>query len=317
MSQPTFLPLTTYREYPPEEMKRRAADFYADLRRRRTVREFSDRPVPREIVGDCLRAAGTAPNGANMQPWHFVVVSDPDVKRRLRVEAEKEEYEFYHHKAPQEWLDALAPLGTDEHKPFLETAPRHRRHRHLRSELRRPPRRAQGEALLRAGVRGHCHRLPHRRPSPRRPGLAHPHPQPDGLSQRDPGPPRARAPVFDPRRRLPGGGGESARDQQEAAGRDCDVCVSNGDWRLEIGSWRRADATHNLLKQVSLFQPDVSTSELHGVSSGTRQSAPRMIFTSTRLAGSSPLTTLATRKVFCSHTVVYGLPVYTTITELA
>jgi len=123
MSQPTFLPLTTYREYPPEEMKRRAADFYADLRRRRTVREFSDRPVPREIVGDCLRAAGTAPNGANMQPWHFVVVSDPDVKRRIRVEAEKEEYEFYHHKAPQEWLDALAPLGTDEHKPFLETAP--------------------------------------------------------------------------------------------------------------------------------------------------------------------------------------------------
>jgi len=123
MTRPTFIPLTTYREYPPEEMKRRAAEFYADIRRRRTVREFADRPVPREIVEDCLRAAGTAPNGANMQPWHFVVVSDPDVKRRIRVEAEKEEHEFYHHKAPQEWLDALAPLGTDEHKPFLETAP--------------------------------------------------------------------------------------------------------------------------------------------------------------------------------------------------
>jgi iodotyrosine deiodinase len=104
-------------------MKRRAAEFYDEIRRRRTVRAFSDRAVPREIIEDCLRAAGTAPNGANMQPWHFVVVSDPAIKRTIRVEAEKEEYEFYHHKAPQEWLDALAPLGTNEHKPFLEDAP--------------------------------------------------------------------------------------------------------------------------------------------------------------------------------------------------
>ncbi len=104
-------------------MKRRAAEFYGDIRRRRTVREFSDRPVPREVIEDCLRAAGTAPSGANLQPWHFVVVSDPAIKRTIRVEAEKEEYDFYHHKAPQEWLDALAPLGTDEHKPFLENAP--------------------------------------------------------------------------------------------------------------------------------------------------------------------------------------------------
>lgn len=104
-------------------MKRRAAEFYEEIRRRRTVREFSDRPVPREVIEDCLRAAGTAPSGANMQPWHFVVVSDPAVKRKIRVGAEKEEYDFYHHKAPQEWLDALAPLGTNEHKPFLEDAP--------------------------------------------------------------------------------------------------------------------------------------------------------------------------------------------------
>jgi nitroreductase len=123
MTQPVFIPLPAYREYPVEEMKRRAAEFYADLRLRRTVREFSDRPVPRAVIEDCLRAAGTAPNGANMQPWHFVVVSDPAIKRRIRVEAEREEHEFYHHKAPREWLDALAPLGTDEHKPFLETAP--------------------------------------------------------------------------------------------------------------------------------------------------------------------------------------------------
>jgi nitroreductase len=104
-------------------MQQRAAGFYADLRRRRTVRDFSDRPVPREIIENCLLAAGTAPSGANMQPWHFVVVSDPEVKRQIRAAAEAEEREFYSGRAPEEWLEALAPLGTDEHKPFLETAP--------------------------------------------------------------------------------------------------------------------------------------------------------------------------------------------------
>jgi nitroreductase len=123
MGGPTFLPLTSYRDYPVDEMVQRASEFHADLRRRRTVREFSDRPVPREIIEKCILAAGTAPNGANMQPWHFVAVSDPEVKRKIRVAAEEEEREFYSGRAPQEWLDALAPLGTDEHKPFLETAP--------------------------------------------------------------------------------------------------------------------------------------------------------------------------------------------------
>ena len=123
MVQATFIPHASYQEYPVGEMKRRASEFYADIRRRRTVREFADRPVPREIIEDCLRAAGTAPNGANMQPWHFVVVSDAAIKRKIRMEAEKEEHDFYHSKAPQEWLEALAQLGTDEHKPFLEAAP--------------------------------------------------------------------------------------------------------------------------------------------------------------------------------------------------
>lgn len=123
MPELIFTPLADYQEYSVDVMKQRAAEFYADIRRRRTVRDFSDRAVPRQIIEDCIRAAATAPNGANMQPWHFVMVSDPAVKRRIRVEAEKEEHAFYHHKAPQEWLDALAPLGTDEHKPFLETAP--------------------------------------------------------------------------------------------------------------------------------------------------------------------------------------------------
>lgn len=123
MKAPSFLPLKTYREYPVDEMAERAAGFYAEVKRRRTVREFSDRPVPREIIENCLRAAGTAPSGANLQPWHFVVVTDPEAKRHIREAAEEEERQFYSERAPQEWLDALAPLGTDEHKPFLEAAP--------------------------------------------------------------------------------------------------------------------------------------------------------------------------------------------------
>ena len=104
-------------------MRRRAAEFYQEANRRRTVREFSDRPVDRDVLDNCLRAAGTAPSGANLQPWHFVVVTDVEMKRRIREGAEIEEREFYEHRAPQEWLDALEPLGTDSNKPFLETAP--------------------------------------------------------------------------------------------------------------------------------------------------------------------------------------------------
>ena len=120
---PISEPLSNYLEHPPEEMGRRARAFYEDIRRRRTVRDFSARPVAAATVEACLLAAGTAPSGANMQPWHFVVVSDPSVKRRIREAAEQEERLFYRERAPQEWLDAIAPLGTDEHKPFLETAP--------------------------------------------------------------------------------------------------------------------------------------------------------------------------------------------------
>ncbi len=123
MNKPVFLPLTTYTEYPPEQMKQRATDLADDLCRRRTVREYSDQPVAREVIQDCLRAAISAPSGANMQPWHFVAISDDQTKRQIRMEAEKEEKHFYEHRASQEWLDALEPLGTNEHKPFLESAP--------------------------------------------------------------------------------------------------------------------------------------------------------------------------------------------------
>jgi nitroreductase len=120
---PTFVPLTTFVLRSPEEMKARAREFYEEVKRRRTVREFSSRAVPREVIEDCLRAAGTAPSGANLQPWHFEVVSDPETKTKIREAAEIEEREFYSGKAPQEWLDALAPLGTDENKGYLEVAP--------------------------------------------------------------------------------------------------------------------------------------------------------------------------------------------------
>ena len=123
MAKANYIALNYYQEYPVEEMKQRAADFYTDIRRRRTVRDFSDRPVPREVIENCLLAAGTAPNGANQQPWHFVAVSNPDIKRQIREAAEEEERAFYGGRAPDEWLDALSHLGTDQHKPFLETAP--------------------------------------------------------------------------------------------------------------------------------------------------------------------------------------------------
>jgi iodotyrosine deiodinase len=123
MSEHPTQPLDQYVEYPPEEMRRRAADFYADVRRRRTVRQIANRPVPTEVIHDCLRAAGTAPSGANMQPWHFVVIRDATVKRRIRESAEEEERAFYKDRAPEEWLDALEPIGTNAEKPFLESAP--------------------------------------------------------------------------------------------------------------------------------------------------------------------------------------------------
>ncbi len=106
-----------------EELLRGARDFYECMQRRRTIREFSDRPVSREVIENCIRAAGTAPSGANLQPWHFVAINDPKLKKEIRLAAEAEEKEFYEHRAPKAWLEALAPIGTDSNKPFLEIAP--------------------------------------------------------------------------------------------------------------------------------------------------------------------------------------------------
>lgn len=123
MARTGYIMLKSYREYPPEEMLRRATAFREQMQRRRSVREFSSRAVPREIIEQCVLAAGSAPSGANRQPWHFVAVSEASLKRKIREAAEQGEYAFYHGLAGDEWLAALSPLGTDHHKPFLETAP--------------------------------------------------------------------------------------------------------------------------------------------------------------------------------------------------
>lgn len=112
-----------FKEYPPEEMLSRAQNMYERMRTRRTVRDFSDRPVDKDVIAKAIMTAGSAPSGANHQPWHFVAIQDPNIKTQVRGAAEEEERAFYKGRAGEEWLDALKPLGTDDHKPFLETAP--------------------------------------------------------------------------------------------------------------------------------------------------------------------------------------------------
>jgi len=109
--------------YDEAEMKARGTNFYQRIKTRRSVREFSTDPIPKTIIEQALLTAGTAPNGANLQPWHFAVVESPDIKKKIRIAAEEEENAFYSGRAPKEWLDTLSHLGTDENKPFLESAP--------------------------------------------------------------------------------------------------------------------------------------------------------------------------------------------------
>ena len=123
MSEMKFIKLKDYKEYTSEEMKTRAHDFYSDMKRRRSVRQFSDRKVPREVIEDCLRTASTAPNGANLQPWYFVVVSDREIKKQIHQSAESVEQDFYKNDSTKKWVKDLEHLGTNEEKPFLLTAP--------------------------------------------------------------------------------------------------------------------------------------------------------------------------------------------------
>lgn len=121
-ASPKFIPLE-FERLSPEEQSARAAAYLEGMQKRRTVRDFSPEPVPFSLIETAIRTAMTAPSGANRQPWRFVVVTDPETKRRIREAAENEERAFYEHRAPSEWLEALAPLGTDWRKPFLEIAP--------------------------------------------------------------------------------------------------------------------------------------------------------------------------------------------------
>ena len=123
MKNEEYRPYSEYQTYPEEEMIRRATLYFQHLNKRRTVREFSDKPVPIEVIKSCILTAGTAPSGAHDQPWHFAVVSDPKIKSEIRLAAEKEEQKFYDGGVPKAWTDALKPLGTNEKKPFLDAAP--------------------------------------------------------------------------------------------------------------------------------------------------------------------------------------------------
>ena len=123
MGDHDHLPLLGYRRQSDSDMLARVREFRERMSCRRTVRDFAPDPVPRKLIEEAIRAAGSAPSGANHQPWHFEAISDPALKRRIRIAAEAEERAFYGGKASHEWLDALAPLGTDASKPFLETAP--------------------------------------------------------------------------------------------------------------------------------------------------------------------------------------------------
>lgn len=127
MSEPTFPSTKFIKLHFPrltiEEQFKSVNAFYELMSRRRTIRDFSDEPVPLEIIERAIATAATAPSGANMQPWNFIVIQDTEVKKQIRIAAEHEEYESYHRRMPEKWLRRLAPLGTDEHKPFLEIAP--------------------------------------------------------------------------------------------------------------------------------------------------------------------------------------------------
>lgn len=179
-----FIPLA-FERLSADESRRKARAFLESIRRRRTVRDFSPEAIPMDAVDAAIAAAASAPSGANRQPWRFVVVRDADLKRRIREAAEAEEREFYERRATPEWLADLAPLGTDWHKPFLETAP------------------------------CHCRRLPARRAPRGRPRHAHPHAFADGLSRRDPGPAQAREAVSARAGRLSGRRRPRARHLEE------------------------------------------------------------------------------------------------------
>ena len=183
---PEMQPLR-FQRLPAQEQLWRASSFLQTMSARRTVRSFSPEPVPFELIETAIKAAATAPSGANQQPWRFVVVSNPEVKRQIREAAEVEEREFYHRRAPREWLAALQPLGTDWHKPFLEIAPYLIVIFRLDYGLSHDAegQRDQDQALLRYGVGRNCGGLLACCATHGWSSYLNSHAQPDGISEQD------------------------------------------------------------------------------------------------------------------------------------
>ena len=220
-----FAPLVL-EERPVGEMRARAARFYDLMRRRRTVRDFSNREIPRDIIENALLTAGSAPSGAHRQPWHFVVVTDPGKKAAIREAAEHEERAFYGRRAPKEWLEALAPLGTDANKPFLTTAPVL-----IGVFLRRfsfvedgGSRKRVKNYYIRVGR--HRHWSTHRRAAQRGPRDADAYAQPDAVPEQVARAPAGRAPVCAGRYGLSGIGRAGSRTGTLWTGGTGDVCLT-------------------------------------------------------------------------------------------
>src|SRR4030095_10435091 len=179
MMRPRLVPGPKIDNESDDEVLRLAQEFYETMQRRRTFRDFFDRPVPRGVIAYCIRAAGPAPSGANLQPWHFVAVNDPVVKHQIRIAAEKEEKEFYAHRAPKAWLGALAPLGPDSRRPFLEIAP----WRRLRAAVSNSGGRNQVANVLRDRVSGHRDGPVSHRSALVWIGFVNPYAESDGISE--------------------------------------------------------------------------------------------------------------------------------------
>ncbi|MDC3356753.1 nitroreductase family protein [Pseudomonadales bacterium] len=224
----TFVPLV-FKRRNPEDARAFASAHAVTMAARRSVRTFSTDPVPESVIMDCVRAACTAPSGANCQPWHFVVVSDPAKKRDIRLAAEAEERAFYDRRASQVWLDALAPLGTDAEKPFLEVAP------YLIAIFQE--RFAQDETgektkkLLCARIGGNCHRYPHWRAASGGPCVFDAHAEPNGFFTKCLRPPRKRTPISVIGGGLSSRGCGSSRHKPKAVQSSCHADLISWAWR--------------------------------------------------------------------------------------
>ena len=273
------LPLPDRHDMSDEQMLDAAQNFYGFMKRRHSVRDYSTRPVAREVVESCMLAAGTAPSGANHQPWHFVAISNAEHKHRIRLAAEEEEKKFYSGGAGDEWLKALEPVGTDDSKPHLDLASWI-----IVIFAQRYGRFEDGQQYKNYYVSesvGIATRLPDRRAAPRWSGHADPYAQPYELSKRALRPPRFRETGDDPRGRPPWGErhGPGHRQDQEAARRACD----------DTGVGRRSRVSQRASRARNGSAPQPCDSRLRANSRG--RSVPMSsssIEESTRWSGMSP-----------------------------